>query len=490
MPEKQIHIRLPEQAHRELRVKCAYEGVTIQDFVQNLIGEQLELYGPPSVEEHKRLPSQTTTSPRQGVECPDDLPVRGELEAKYADRIVDRPELRWLASNVPNKTIPFQRWFRYKEAFSHEFPQVALSRFDLRRDGTVLDPFCGVGTVLFAVRELGYRAKGFDLLPLAVFASRVKLRTPEEYDLDALRSRVTELCSTRPGKPQSSLPDIAILPKAFDAQTAEELLFLRDKILQEPNVAIREFLLLGLLAVAEEVSHTCKDGLGIKLQKKANIPRVQQSLGRQLRMMIADLTGALGFSRNGGSASAALADARNLPLKSGAVAGIITSPPYLNRYDYARIYSIELALGFLSSFAELRDLRHSLLRGYIEARPATSEKVNRGVVPAVLERLKAVPLNNPNIPTMIKAYFEDMYDAIAEMGRVCRPGGHVGMLIGNSRFGGEVIPVDLVLSEIAESHGFATREIWVLHYKGNASQQMGRYGQQRVRESIIFWQKE
>lgn len=82
-----------------------------------------------------------------------------------------------------------------------------------------------------------------------------------------------------------------------------------------------------------------------------------------------------------------------------------------------------------------------------------------------------------------------MHDAIAEMGRLCKPGGQVAMLIGNSRFGGEVIPVDLVLSEIAEAHGFTTREIWVLHYKGNASQQMGRYGQQRVRESVIFWQK-
>jgi len=490
MPEKQIHIRLSEKAHRGLRVKCAYEGVTVQDYVRNLIGEQLELYGPPGLEEPKLAPSPAPVAPRQGAEGLDDLPARAELEAKYAARIVERPELRWLASYVPNKTIPFQRWFRYKEAFSHEFPQLALSRFGLKKGATILDPFCGVGTVLLAAREIGYRARGFDLLPLAVFASRVKLRMPEEYDLDRLKARATELCSARLGKSQATLPDITILPKAFDPETAEELVFLRDAILQEPDVPIREFLLLGLLAVVEDVSHTCKDGLGIKLQRKAKLPRVQEALGQQLRMMLADLTGAVGLSRNGGSASVDLADVRSLPLKPGSVAGIITSPPYLNRYDYARIYSIELALGFLSSFAELRELRHRLLRGHIEAKPASTDRVNRGLVPVVLERLKAVPLNNPNIPTMIKAYFEDMYDTIAEMGRVCRRGGHVAMLTGNSRFGGEVIPVDLVLSDIAETQGFATREIWVLHYKGNASQQMGRYGQQRVRESVVFWQKQ
>lgn len=489
MAEKQIHIRLPEEVHKELRVQCAYQGTTMQDFVQGVIGEQLTLYPMPEAVPSKGRRGTISRAPRQGSCGSDDLAERADLEAKYADRIAERPELRWLASNVPNKTMPFQRWFRYKEAFSHEFPQVAVGRLGLKKGASLLDPFCGVGTVLFGVRELGYRARGFDLLPLAVFASRVKLRTPEDYDLEYLRSRTHDVCSVEVGRSRSSFPDIVILPKAYDQGTANEILFLRDLILQESDVATREFLLLGLLAVMEDVSHTCKDGLGIKLRPKKAIPRVQEALRRQLRMMLADLTGALGFSIDGGRASVSVADARDLPLKSESVTAVITSPPYLNRYDYARIYSIELALNFVSSFAELRDLRHSLLRGYIEAKPATTDRVDWGVVPPVIERLRAKRLNNKNIPVMVKAYFEDMYQAIQEMARVCRRGGYVVMLISNCRFGGEVIPVDLVLSEIAERHGFETREIWVLHYKGNASQQMGRYGQHRVRESILFWQK-
>jgi len=489
MADKQIHIRLPEEIHRELRVQCAYQGTTMQDYVQSLIGEQLTLYPAAEAEPSKRKPRPRSPTLRQGNTGRDDLPERAELEAKYADRITERAELRWLASNVPNKTIPFQRWFKYKEAFSHEFPQLVVSRLRLKKNALIVDPFCGAGTVLFAVRELGYRARGFDLLPLAVFASRVKLRTPEDYDLDYLRARMHDVCSIEIGRSDSSFPDIVILPKAYDASTANEILFLRDVILQEKDVGTREFLLLGLLAVMEDVSHTCKDGLGIRLRRKKAVPRVQEALRRQLRMMLADMTGALGFTRDGGRASASVADARDLPLKSGSVTALITSPPYLNRYDYARIYSIELALNFVSSFTELRDLRHSLLRGYIEAKPATTDHVNWGVVPPIIERLQAKRLNNKNIPVMIKAYFEDMYEAIQEMARVCRQGGYVVMLISNSRFGGEVIPVDLVLSEIAERHGFETREIWVLHYKGNASQQMGRYGQHRVRESILFWQK-
>lgn len=35
--DPKIHIRLPEDLHAKLRVKCAFEGQTIQDLVSKLI---------------------------------------------------------------------------------------------------------------------------------------------------------------------------------------------------------------------------------------------------------------------------------------------------------------------------------------------------------------------------------------------------------------------------------------------------------------------
>lgn len=37
-PVRKIHINLPEDVHRRLRVKCALEDVTIQEYVAGLIG--------------------------------------------------------------------------------------------------------------------------------------------------------------------------------------------------------------------------------------------------------------------------------------------------------------------------------------------------------------------------------------------------------------------------------------------------------------------
>jgi site-specific DNA-methyltransferase (cytosine-N4-specific) len=63
----------------------------------------------------------------------------------------------------------------------------------------------------------------------------------------------------------------------------------------------------------------------------------------------------------------------------------------------------------------------------------------------------------------------------------------VGLLVGNVCFGGEVIPVDLILGEMAERAGFQVESIEVTRTKGNASQQMGRYGRVPVRESVSTW---
>jgi len=47
----------------------------------------------------------------------------------------------------------------------------------------------------------------------------------------------------------------------------------------------------------------------------------------------------------------------------------------------------------------------------------------------------------------------------------------------------------LLLSELAETVGFVTEQVWATRYKGNSSQQMGRFGRVPVRESIVFWRK-
>jgi plasmid stability protein len=41
-PIKKLHLNLPESVHQRLRVKCAFENRTMQDFVSDLIAKAVK----------------------------------------------------------------------------------------------------------------------------------------------------------------------------------------------------------------------------------------------------------------------------------------------------------------------------------------------------------------------------------------------------------------------------------------------------------------
>ena len=41
---KLIHIRLPEDIHKKVRVKCAYDDISMQNYIKNLISENVAEY--------------------------------------------------------------------------------------------------------------------------------------------------------------------------------------------------------------------------------------------------------------------------------------------------------------------------------------------------------------------------------------------------------------------------------------------------------------
>jgi site-specific DNA-methyltransferase (cytosine-N4-specific) len=192
---------------------------------------------------------------------------------------------------------------------------------------------------------------------------------------------------------------------------------------------------------------------------------------------------------------------------------VITSPPYCNRYDYTRTYALELAfLGMdnrniinlrqeqLSCTVENRS-KHDRLRLFYSSieREKDFETVYRVVQtnPALQETFLAIRkrhkqgfLNNKGVVQMIEGYFTELAFVISELYRVCRSGGHVAIVNDNVRYGGEIIPVDLLLTEIAVNFGFKPKSIYVLEQrKGNSSQQMGKFGREALRKSILVWEK-
>ncbi|MBM4039249.1 MAG: site-specific DNA-methyltransferase [Planctomycetes bacterium] len=419
-----------------------------------------------------------------------DTVEREHLEASYVGRLAERGDLRRLVTYVPNKGLPLYNWFKYKEGFSRELVFRLLDKLAIGPADAVLDPFAGCGTTLLACKEFGRNAIGLDILPVAVYVANVKLC--DWPNLDILVSAVDGLLSRPRSDPTSSFPDLRIVELAFDPQTKNDILFYKEEIekVEEP---VRGFLMLGLLSILERVSRTSKDGQFLRLVER-RIPPVKDALREQLMTMIVDISRRQRtlFKPRQGKAQMLLGDARNrcLPKRyEGRFAGVITSPPYLNRYDYSRTYALELCLLFVSHPDDMRRIRHSLLRSHIESREQDGRDVRLPALEEILGSLRSKNLNNDRIPIMVKGYFEDMNMVIRNLAAYLRPGGRVALVVANAQFAGEHVPTDLMLSELAAQHGFDTEEIWVTRYKGNSSQQMAVYGRRPVRESIVFWRK-
>ena len=193
-----------------------------------------------------------------------------------------------------------------------------------------------------------------------------------------------------------------------------------------------------------------------------------------------------------GLSRAYVGDARCLPLDADSADAVLTSPPYPNRHDYSRVFHIGLLL-LGNSESDVTSLRYKSLRSHVEAKAPEEyrDRLAGYVVPPSVARVVGnLPPNIDNrVRRMIHGYFEDIFLSLQEAARILRPGGHLAYVVGNVRHAGVPVPVDEAISEIACTVGLAFNAAWVLRLRGNSAQQMGRFGREPSRESVVMLSK-
>ncbi|EFC9590763.1 restriction endonuclease, partial [Escherichia coli] len=99
-------------------------------------------------------------------------------------------------------------------------------------------------------------------------------------------------------------------------------------------------------------------------------------------------------------------------------------------------------------------------------------------------------LNNKGIATMVRGYFYDSAVHLFQVSKKMKVGGYYIMVNDNVKYNGLEIPVDLILSNIADEFSLKTEKIWVLPKgKGNSSQQMKKHGRTELRKCVYIWKK-
>jgi site-specific DNA-methyltransferase (cytosine-N4-specific) len=465
--------------------------------------------------------------------------ARQGLEERYTPFFEETEQFnRQLVSFQANKTEALHNWMKYREGFSASLVEMLLHEAAVGPGDTILEPFAGSATTLLAAKMLGINGVGVELLPHCHLAWEAKSRV-FAYDLTELGEIKRLIAESTPPPIPDPFPHLTITESAFPPAVEAEIMayarwFEGLPLSEDAHILCR----LLLMSVLEDMSYTRKDGQYLRWDgraekiRQANQRRIEQDkrpiqgidkgplpelrglLGQKLTRIIQDVVTLQGDP-------APPSQQRLIPgnslyvlptLPANEFAGVITSPPYANRYDYTRTYALELAfLGvdegifhlrqeLLSCTVENRTKESDLERFYRERgehdrfqriwRIAQQSPVLAEVNGALQIRHERGDVNNRGILRMIDQYFTELTFVFAELHRVCRPGARVIFVNDNVRYAGEVIPVDTLSTHLAEAVGFVPHKIYVLpQRKGNSSQQMGKFGREALRKSITVWEK-
>lgn len=397
---------------------------------------------------------------------------------------------RWVTP-TPLKKEPVHRWYYFPHSFTNDLVEALIDDWALDGSDRILDPFCGAGTTLVAAKKRGISATGFDLSPLAVLASQVKT---SNYQAARLWSKWNELRDAI--DPASWNGASKIYPILVKQAFPGKLLGAFDAIARSIEAldcsdAERRFFQLALFRTLPEFSRAVATGgwLSWTSNRRATSD-ILPALRQRAEEMLIDLETS-GLPRRCGW-SAEIADARSLPAQDGAFSAVITSPPYPNRHDYTRVFGVELMFGFLN-WTQTRQLRYQSFASHPEAKPKRPAAQNMYVQPIslsrILSRLEKQKLEN-RIVRMLKGYFLDSYLCLREAARTCRKKARLAFVVGNAQYSGVTIPVDELIAQIGEQSGLRCEKLLAVRSRGNSAQQMGAYGRNPSRESIVLFRKE
>ncbi len=395
----------------------------------------------------------------------------------------------------PNEERPVHRWWPYVQGFSAAFVEEVLGRYGMGSGTTVLDPFCGSGTVPVVARLQGAQGIGIDRMPIAAWVSRAK--GCWEVDPSSLWAEALKVCEDR-SPSRLAPPFLRETPSHFAPSVLQGLLRLKENLGRVEEGSVQELLRLSYASILIPVSRLkrspclgyARGGSDAPPDPFAHFLEAAARVRDDLRWVQAhrERWGPPVQIHDGGAAE--------LPLPEGSVDLAVTSPPYVNGMDYVMNYKIDLAwMDLVSSYEDLRRLRSALVACDNVPR---SETAGRKPSPALqreewLQEIgDRIDLNlqgkrayrRLDVRAIVEKYFDDLLGVIRNVRRSLRPGGRFVVVNGDSLLAGTYIPGDLLFARLARSEGFRVEGLEIARTR--------RSGQRRdflLRETVLTLQK-
>ncbi|RJQ50139.1 MAG: site-specific DNA-methyltransferase [Nitrospiraceae bacterium] len=375
-----------------------------------------------------------------------------------------------------NKTLPVHRWVPWIAGFSSGFVKSALDGF-LRKKGTVLDTFCGVGTTLVESILGGHNAIGFEINPYAALASRVKANA-YHIDIDEFTSVIDDFRQFYKKMTSSKYKPYSAPPQGFKTRALfynplvlHKVLIVQDFVLAIEDDTLRDLFRLAFASTMVSYSnYSYEPSLGRRVsagREEIHDFPVAKAITDKLADMAEDIAWMQEQMTPNNLKVQIINDSffncrQHLPTES--VDLVITSPPYLNNYHYNRNTRPQLYwLGYAQSPEDLKKLE-DMNFGKFWQTVRDCERLDLSFAlshTGIQERLQTLRNLNKEKGSYggngwanyAAAYFNDCHRFAEGIHYVLKRGGTALVVIGNSILQGVMIPTDEYFGKIAESVG-------------------------------------
>ena len=319
----------------------------------------------------------------------------------------------------------------YPAKFIPQIPRRSIELWTAPGD-LVYDPFNGCGTTVFEASLAGRRGIGTDNNAVAILASRAKTAIYSKTDLDALNSFAASTAGGLGFAPPR--PDLIPTNKNFhywfDPVTIERLASLKGLILAESD-PVRTLLMAVFSSIVVRVSYQDSDTRYSRKLREVAVSEVDSAFRSRLVDTISRIPNAMVEGR--GTVDVVQADSRSVPfIRTKSVTLIVTSPPYLNAYDYHKYH--RQRLHWIGGDESVEFARDREIGSHDE-----------------FTRNNATP----------DGYFTDMDACFAEWARVLKKGGRCLIVVGDAIVSKQAVHVGDRFVDLLTARGLVEERRWI-----------------------------
>jgi DNA modification methylase len=404
-----------------------------------------------------------------------------------------------LPTNLTTRNHAVHRWFNFIAGFSPEFVSSCIESSGVKANkGVLIDPFAGMSTALVQANIEGVRSIGYDPHPFFYDMSQAKL----ELGASEIIDQVEVIC-------KGLAPCLEDLSSVWGPNAVKfliklvpdtELRILASAFLEEHRIP-KKIRLMFRLIVSRALEATTKsqtDGIYKAPTSAKRSKRFHEAIPEICEEIREDLYLVSKFYVNRAMLYASSSQHMN-EVQDGSCSLCVTSPPYLNNFDFAEMTRMELYFWkYAKSWGDITELVRRKLIVNTTTAPTDLKRrqslFKNSLPPGLIAHLEPLVTElratkkerggSKDYDLLVYPYFSQMSEVISELYRVLAPNASLHLLVADAALYGVHIHTEHFLASLMSEIGFDLVKVdrlrnrgdrWVLDKRQGSSMPLGEF---------------